>query len=249
MPRPRPNAVSERLRSAIRAAGGNQAVATRARVPLASLNNYLAGREMRVEAAKRLAHACGVTVEWLISGDRSAPLAPQTSSGTIADRLRLVMHEVGWDVAELSEAVGLTTEQLAAFLDGSTKPTMKEAGLLARACAVTTVWLVTGQHRMWRGEAIRGDEASNPEVAAADFPDKSIAALPAFADLLQRLVALAVQDARGLALPGQSPAAPAALLHLLAGWDAAPPAARDALAGWLRDLAARRTPPESEARP
>ena len=72
---------SERLRRAVKNAGGNQQVAARANVPLASLNAYIAGREMRISAAYKLAEACGVSLEWLITGVESGLALPPIMRG------------------------------------------------------------------------------------------------------------------------------------------------------------------------
>ena len=66
--------VAERLRQAVRAAGGNRAVAERSGVALATVNNYVrprGGLKMRPLAA--LAKACGVSLEWLVTGEQSPP--------------------------------------------------------------------------------------------------------------------------------------------------------------------------------
>jgi len=68
--------VSSRLRSAIGRAGGNKAVSTRSGIPLSTLTTYLAGRDMKASAAAKIAHACSVSVDWLLTGVNSAP-APQ----------------------------------------------------------------------------------------------------------------------------------------------------------------------------
>lgn len=64
--------VCERLRAAVKNAGGNQHVAAASGVPLASLNSYIAGREMKAAVASRLADACGVSLEWLVTGRNTA---------------------------------------------------------------------------------------------------------------------------------------------------------------------------------
>jgi phage repressor protein C with HTH and peptisase S24 domain len=79
---------SERLRAAVREAGGTSAVAKRGGIPLGTLNNYLAGRDLRAEGLVALARATGVRLEWLATGEgpmragdaAEAPLA----SGTVA---------------------------------------------------------------------------------------------------------------------------------------------------------------------
>lgn len=58
----------ERLRVAVKAAGGNKSVAERSGIPLATLNKYLAGRDMKVSAFIALANACGVSLDWLATG-------------------------------------------------------------------------------------------------------------------------------------------------------------------------------------
>ncbi|HVC63681.1 MAG TPA: helix-turn-helix transcriptional regulator [Acetobacteraceae bacterium] len=62
-------AVAGRLHEAVRAAGGNQAVARRSGVPLATVNNYVRGRNgMKIEPLSALATACNVSLQWLVSG-------------------------------------------------------------------------------------------------------------------------------------------------------------------------------------
>jgi transcriptional regulator with XRE-family HTH domain len=66
-------AVADRLHEAVRAAGGNQAVALRSGVPLATVNNYVRGRNgMKIESLSALAAACNVSLQWLVSGDAAA---------------------------------------------------------------------------------------------------------------------------------------------------------------------------------
>ena len=69
---------TERLRTAVETAGRNKAVATRAGIHVGTLNNYLAGREMRADNLVALADACGVTVEWLATG--RGPMRPGEAS-------------------------------------------------------------------------------------------------------------------------------------------------------------------------
>ena len=44
-------------------------MATRSGVPLGTVNNYLAGGEWKVSTALALARACGVSLEWLATGE------------------------------------------------------------------------------------------------------------------------------------------------------------------------------------
>lgn len=111
--RPRTNsALVERLRQAVRKAGGNQAVAERSGVPLATVNNYVRGRNgMKMETLTALAAACGVSLAWLSSGDpRPAPgFAPafDTIPPGLADAPlpATAMAEAGIDVASLAKAI------------------------------------------------------------------------------------------------------------------------------------------------
>lgn len=61
--------MAKRLHEAVRAAGGNNAVAHRSGVPLSTVNNYVRGRNgMKIEPLTAIAAACNVSLEWLISG-------------------------------------------------------------------------------------------------------------------------------------------------------------------------------------
>jgi phage repressor protein C with HTH and peptisase S24 domain len=64
---------AERLRSAVKNAGGNTQVAARAGMPFGTLNRYIAGRDMKASAMVALAKACGVSLEWLADGNEVAP--------------------------------------------------------------------------------------------------------------------------------------------------------------------------------
>ncbi|GBQ15142.1 hypothetical protein CFR78_04400 [Komagataeibacter rhaeticus] len=64
--------VVERLREAIRNAGGNKRVSALSGVPLGSLTNYLGGRQMPFGAALKIARACTVSLEWM-AGREDAP--------------------------------------------------------------------------------------------------------------------------------------------------------------------------------
>ncbi len=65
---------------AVRAAGGNQVVATRADMNLSTLNRYIAGRDMKASAMIRLARACNVSLDWLATGQESTAPAAQPPS-------------------------------------------------------------------------------------------------------------------------------------------------------------------------
>lgn len=68
-----------RLRDAVRAAGGNKAVAARVPMPVSTLNRYIAGRDMKASALVSLAQATGVRLEWLATGE--GPMRPAEAGG------------------------------------------------------------------------------------------------------------------------------------------------------------------------
>lgn len=70
---------ADRLRRAVRAAGGNQVVADRVGMPVGTLNRYIAGRDMKASALVSLAAACNVSLEWLATGRE--PMAPAAAPG------------------------------------------------------------------------------------------------------------------------------------------------------------------------
>ena len=71
-------AVAERFREVFRSAGGNTAVARRAGVAKGTLNNLLAGTDVGLSRAFALAQACGVSLDWLVTGigPRESPWSP-----------------------------------------------------------------------------------------------------------------------------------------------------------------------------
>lgn len=58
-----------RLKAAIKAAGGNLEVSRKTGISLSTLNNYLAGRDMKAAFLVTIARACGVNIAWLVAGD------------------------------------------------------------------------------------------------------------------------------------------------------------------------------------
>lgn len=71
-----PSELSNRLRDAVRAAGGAATVAKRAGLSPSSLSHYLNGREMKIGTAVALADACGVTLTWLATGAQAPTPGP-----------------------------------------------------------------------------------------------------------------------------------------------------------------------------
>ena len=79
----KPESVAERLQRAVAEAGGRRAVADRAGVPLTTLSDWLNGRDVRVSSLVALASACGVSVEWLATGN-GAPGAGASNVATLS---------------------------------------------------------------------------------------------------------------------------------------------------------------------
>jgi hypothetical protein len=88
------NLSHERLRRAIRQAGGNNAVSERSGIPLSTIGRYLAGFDMKFAAAQALAKACDVTIEWLATGQNSAvlPVPPQPPAAAAPAPLFQTVH-------------------------------------------------------------------------------------------------------------------------------------------------------------
>ena len=78
---------TSRLKEAVRRAGGNKLVASRAGVPVSTLGAYLAGRDWRIGTAVALAEACGVGLDWLATGkgSRDENAAASQSAVTLRD--------------------------------------------------------------------------------------------------------------------------------------------------------------------
>lgn len=76
-----PGSVSERLRLAVRQAGGNRAVSQKSGVPVTTIDGALSAGSMRLQTAQQLAAATGVSLEWLASGE--GPMRPgEAPAGT-----------------------------------------------------------------------------------------------------------------------------------------------------------------------
>jgi transcriptional regulator with XRE-family HTH domain len=113
--------VADRLHEAVRAAGGNQAVARRSGVPLATVNNYVRGRNgMKIEPLSALAAACNVSLEWLVSGGEASATAacpdypfaaavPPPGLGEAPARSSPADMAGGVDVRMLAKAIEIVT--------------------------------------------------------------------------------------------------------------------------------------------
>lgn len=79
---------AERLREAVRKGGGNTKVAALSGIPFGTLNNYLAGREMKAGAMIAIAKACGVSLSWLATGE-GEPQSQSPNAEMIEDQSTL----------------------------------------------------------------------------------------------------------------------------------------------------------------
>lgn len=77
-PEPPVDQAVQRLRDAIRQAGGQTAISARSGIKMRSLSNYMTGlNDMKRQTVVTLADACGVTIEWLAAG--RGPMRPTDS--------------------------------------------------------------------------------------------------------------------------------------------------------------------------
>jgi transcriptional regulator with XRE-family HTH domain len=75
---------AERLKEALKLAGGAAAVARKIGMPMPTLNNYIAGRDMKASAVVALADGCGVSVEWLATGRGDISRGHQSGNSEMA---------------------------------------------------------------------------------------------------------------------------------------------------------------------
>lgn len=79
--------VGERLQSAVKKAGGSKHISTVSKIPSPTIYGYINGRQLPANAAYKLAAACGVSLEWLITGSENGPSLPPVMRGaeTVTD--------------------------------------------------------------------------------------------------------------------------------------------------------------------
>jgi transcriptional regulator with XRE-family HTH domain len=142
--------VAGRLHEAVRAAGGNLAVARRAGVPLGTLSNYVRGRNgMKIEPLSALAVACNVSLDWLVSGTEAsqtrllinpdfpvAAAAPPPGLGEAPAKSLLAGMSGGIDVRVLAKAI-----EIVAAIAGAAEFQQDPKGL-ARRIATTYAVLI-----------------------------------------------------------------------------------------------------------
>ena len=115
----------QRLRFAVRRAGGPAAAATRAGIALTTLQAYLRGGEMKLSNAVALVAACNVTLEWLATGrgpvepDAASPLSEPQISAPLAPPPPFS----GINVDQLAKALQAAA---AAFQSKGTTPSMHQ---------------------------------------------------------------------------------------------------------------------------
>lgn len=145
----------ERFRALIKNAGGPAAVAKRAGMHIGSLNNYLAGTEMKISTAVTLADACGVTLQQFVFGEEKA------------DKERL----------DLEQKFGLALERPAQFfrfcllmescqayyLKLKTRPTLREA-----LSWVSVVYCTLQDKSNSYSDSLIGASFADPEAAKRD---------------------------------------------------------------------------------
>lgn len=114
-----------RLRQAVRSAGGNQVVADRSGVPVATVNNYVRGRNgMKIEPLAALAQSCGVSLQWLVYGGDPGSAA----------------HAPGFALSVPAAAAGLSDSGTGALPGG----TSRGLDLMTLAKAIEIVGAITG---------------------------------------------------------------------------------------------------------
>ncbi len=114
---------TERLRQAINLAGGATAVARKISMAPTTINNYLAGRDMKASALAALADACGVSIEWLAVGrgpmvretvfsNSAASIAFESSTDSAFEKVSVVRN-FRVEIPEMpSEAEAMTVSRL-----------------------------------------------------------------------------------------------------------------------------------------
>jgi transcriptional regulator with XRE-family HTH domain len=100
---------TQRLREMVRTSGGAKEVARRSGVPFGTLQNYLAGGEMKFSAAIAIAEACGIRIEWLAEG-RGADPGSTIVNPAPAAAARLFSQV---DVSRFAEAFDAVSSRLA----------------------------------------------------------------------------------------------------------------------------------------
>ncbi len=113
---------ANRLREAVRAAGGNLVVSQRSGVPLSNLTRYLAGHDMKLPVAVTLAEACNVSLDWLATG--RGPMRPGDAPAAPAQPDAVFKPFASMDVDRMVKALEAAARIAAA--QGNTRPTTRQ---------------------------------------------------------------------------------------------------------------------------
>ena len=70
--------------------------------------------------------------------------SPQSTSGTFADRIRLLIQRVG-SATEIARMCGFSEGVVRSWRDGNTDPSRARCVTLARTLGISLVWLVAGE--------------------------------------------------------------------------------------------------------
>lgn len=73
--------VGERIQLAVKKAGGSKHISAVSKIPGPTIYGYINGRQLPANAAYKLAAACGVSLEWLITGSEDGPSLPPVMRG------------------------------------------------------------------------------------------------------------------------------------------------------------------------
>lgn len=107
--------LAARLRQAVRAAGGNQTVADRSGVPLATVNNYVRGRHgMKIEPLSALATACGVSLQWLVFGEA---VVASPGFAPVEDAAATALSEIQASISPAAAITGIDVPVLAKAIE------------------------------------------------------------------------------------------------------------------------------------
>lgn len=132
--------IIERLKAAIDASGLKAPeVAEKAGIPLKTLANYMRGGGMKVLGAVRLAQACGVSVEWLLTGVGPGPGAVGSATSEpwlppgnqpkneqdFPDLIRLPRYDVRAAAGDGAEVVSEHVAEFIAFSESWIKQTLR----------------------------------------------------------------------------------------------------------------------------
>lgn len=128
-------AIAERLRDAVKHGGGGKEISARSEVPLGTLNGYLAGGEIKLSNLLKLARACGVSVEWLATGNGSAP---PWLRNLVGDNLKLRERQVDLVAPSIDTRWLAKAIEIVEALGGEKLPVAERARRIAHSYELLT---------------------------------------------------------------------------------------------------------------